>query len=478
MKRTMFFSAALLALATFFSCQKQQDSANAGIEKFTACIEQPPVPGGESTKTAISDIKVSWREGDEITITDKNEKKGVYAAQSGGASTTLIFKSGVKVSEPPFNACYGELAQQKYDADGANCPFSALNQQTTDLRFRSPYAIVRVEAATTGGTKTVTSVTVAGTTLDCGKNGVELNTTPKYFYVSIIPRTYIELMVTFTASDKTVAVKRRKSDITLAANDLLCLPTFELSDWKDRPDGALSGKFSVSNDGGETVTQVWFSQGNLWYNGSGTFFFEDDQWATQPSGEGQQASGKKWVQEHISHFFWSKDASKAYAESYDDPGASYEDIFFTNSTETAAKNDFSVIVREEARTGIWRTLSKNEWKYLIEHNGCVSVTIKDSEGKNVVGSIIFCDEYQGPKTGLTSIPEGCVFLPEAGYRHWDDMGKHVVDQINNNGYYVSSSPDPERNSYAHSLVINDAKADVTTYERNLAHCIRLVVDCR
>ena len=191
-------------------------------------------------------------------------------------------------------------------------------------------------------------------------------------------------------------------------------------------------KFSVS----ETTT-VEFAPGNLWYGtatGESTpaFHFENNQWDFTVDSELKTDEYDEtyydWKSGHVSHFFWSKDASVAYAESYNDPSASTDDVFFTNAS------DFQV----NGETG-WRTLSKDEWNYLINTrivNGntgygstCVWATVED-----VSGLIIFHDGYNGATSELTSIPDGCVFLPAAGHR--ENAKVYSVGTI---GFYWSNT---------------------------------------
>ena len=68
MKKLSFITSALVALAMLSSCQKElvSDIPASGVTRFTATILQ--------TKTDIaSDGKVTWCEGDEITVTDASK---------------------------------------------------------------------------------------------------------------------------------------------------------------------------------------------------------------------------------------------------------------------------------------------------------------------------------------------------------------------------------------------------------------------
>ena len=201
------------------------------------------------------------------------------------------------------------------------------------------------------------------------------------------------------------------------------------------PEGALSGEFSVS-----ATKKVHFSQGNLWYDGS-AFKFETNQYDFQSS----------WSTSHVSHFYWSKNASVAIAEAetYKEDGASDDDVFFTNATTETPKSDFTV----NGVTGKYRTLSAEEWQYLFDIrtvNGGTEegksyqiATINSDATTSVYGMILYPDNYTS-QTGATSYTStewttmeenGCVFLPAAGGRH----NSTKVFEVGDSGYYWSST---------------------------------------
>ena len=214
------------------------------------------------------------------------------------------------------------------------------------------------------------------------------------------------------------------------------------------PGNALSGLFSVGEG-----KQVFFAKGNLWYgedeNGKGkSFHFEENQWNYVTGEFNQTAALYKWNENHVSHFFSSNNADVACAESYSDPTAANGDVFFTNCDATTPNSAFTV----DGETGVWRTLSgtygSSEWDYLINQrdvNGgtgyghtCVYATVKNDDGEDVKGLIIFCDDYKGSTTNLTSVPDGCVFLLAAGTRNFVN-GCSLLDVAGYDGYYASST---------------------------------------
>lgn len=172
--------------------------------------------------------------------------------------------------------------------------------------------------------------------------------------------------------------------------------------------GKLPGLFTVGNGadgkaGTEDDVQVRFSKGNLWYGPAtegapATFNFEANQYSISSS----------WDANHVSNFYWSKTASVAYADSYNESGTSEDDVFFTNAT------GFTV----GGQTNVWRTLSHDEWKYLFDHHTYKYVSVN---GKH--GIVIAPDEFSGTiedsyegEAWATAESNGFVFLPSTGYR--------------------------------------------------------------
>lgn len=215
----------------------------------------------------------------------------------------------------------------------------------------------------------------------------------------------------------------------------------------------IPNKFSVA-----VGKQVYFSRGNLYWDGN-SFEFEDDQFS----------SASDWNSNHVSHFYWSNDASKAYAEDYSDPAASQNDVFFTNATYTTPNSSFTV----NGETGMWRTLSKDEWNYLTTNNS-VWATIN-----GINGLIIFYDGYTGSKTGLTTVPNGCVFLPAAGYRNGYSG---MISDAGSTGAYSSSIAgfvDGDSTPCAYDMMFGEAYTNPQTlnYRVRYGSSVRLVMDC-
>ncbi len=214
---------------------------------------------------------------------------------------------------------------------------------------------------------------------------------------------------------------------------------------------APAGRFTVDANG----TKVDFSPGNLYWDG-GAFRFEANQWSFKSS----------WNASHVSHFFWSKSASVAYAGSYSESGITTSDEFFTNSSSFQVAGEMA---------GTWRTLSKDEWGYLLETRAnAVSLRAwKKLDYGTHKGLVILPDGTENPSEvmgGITSTSNletyGAVFLPAAGYRNSTD-----VLNAGSIGYYWSGTPN-EDNAYL--MYFDSGTVFVCRGSRNLGYAVRLV----
>ena len=238
---------------------------------------------------------------------------------------------------------------------------------------------------------------------------------------------------------------------------------------------ALDGVFTVAADNGYgKPKKVRFSKGNLWYGKtseeatSATFNFEESQWDFKVSSEGN------WVQEHISHFMWSKDASVTYQKTYSDPQASADDVFFTNSPNFAVNG-----------VSAWHTLSQPEWAYLLGDSAERSGKYRTEVTVNgVIGLVIAPDKFSGTirdsydasEWATAEINDGLVFLPAAGYRA-GNSGTTSVNLAGSYGFYWSASSSGD--DFAFDLYFNSGNVypnhDVL---RSQAYSVRLVTESK
>lgn len=238
-------------------------------------------------------------------------------------------------------------------------------------------------------------------------------------------------------------------------------------------DGALPGEFSVSEK-----TKVRFSMGNLQYQAStGKWRFAKKQTAYVGGANSKaSASYNGW----IDLFAWGTsgyhDASdkenvhyQPYSTSYEQYEANRNNLFGygpsrnmknADLTGKSAKYDWGVynaITNGGEKEGMWRTLTADEWEYLLnKRTATMRYCLATVDGR--VGLIIYPDNFAQP-SGVTA-PEitnfgteysaytltstqwnqveaaGAVFLPAAGYRVGKETQGTGVD-----GFYWTASND-------------------------------------
>ena len=287
--------------------------------------------------------------------------------------------------------------------------------------------------------------------------------------------------------------------------------------------GALIGQFSVSS-----TDKVYFSKGNLQYTKStGIWSFMDHQYSTVETTS--QAIGDDYAsQDVVSLFGWGtsgwnngntyyqpyntayvNSSSKGYGYGPTD-GSSYT----YNLTGTYANADWGLnnaISNGGNTAGTWRTLTKDEWEWLLGPktspnpgtNCRTSSTVNGTANARYAkaylfgtthGVIIFPDSYTHPAgvtaptginaTGSTSWSNnrytatdwakmeaaGCVFLPAAGRR--DDTSIYNV-----NAYLRYWTSTYYNAGMAHSVSITDNNMNPADYNyKYFGYSVRLVHD--
>ena len=232
------------------------------------------------------------------------------------------------------------------------------------------------------------------------------------------------------------------------------------------PDGALNGKFSVSD-----TKQVYFSKGNLRYASSKWSFF-DNQY----------------------DFYIGYNA-----DTWDKFGWSTSATTYGMNTSTSNNTYSGDFVDWGATMGTgWFTLSKDEWTYLFNTRSASTVggtengRYAKAKVNDVKGVILFPDTYTHPD-GVTAPvgvnaegntgwngnsytvedwtkmeSAGCVFLPAAGYRSGSSM-----DGPGTYGYYWTATPNSTGTAYR-VYSNSDYLAPDNSTNRRLGLSVRLV----
>ena len=281
----------------------------------------------------------------------------------------------------------------------------------------------------------------------------------KVFYIAIPPYTYKNLKIEVSDGTTTMSMTTKNDvDILVERNKIYPI-TFKDDSAPPAPDGALSGMFSVGD-----TKPVYFSKGNLYYDGS-AFKFEENQYSIATS----------WNSSHVSNFFWSKTAAAAYAESCSYQTAGAGDVFFTNASETIPNSSFTV----NGQTGIWRTLSHAEWNYLFDHYAYKYTSVNGKSGLVIApaGKTVEDISVYTADAWATAESNGFVFLPNTGYREKDTN----IYETDRSCIYWSSTINEENKPYRQFFQWKGSCLDKSFTDAN--DCwrgigIRLVTDVR
>lgn len=244
-------------------------------------------------------------------------------------------------------------------------------------------------------------------------------------------------------------------NFTMSPNDTRDVDVDRTAELLDEIEGAVpNAVFTVSSDG----NQVYFSNGNLQYNPSGNVWqFAEHQWDYVGNAEkgNVYVNGVKCDNALISEnytgwidlFGWGTSGynnltNDRYAVNYSPYSYSTETVNSTyntygygpsknmlpyNLTDANAMYDWGVrnpIRNGGDEAGLWRTLSYPEWRYLLQQRSVNGGTGENHaysfvKVQDVRGMLIYPDGYTAQVSSdavLSAVPDGCAFLPSAGYR--------------------------------------------------------------
>lgn len=209
----------------------------------------------------------------------------------------------------------------------------------------------------------------------------------------------------------------------------------------DVMDGAVKGLFSVSEN-----DKVYFSKGNLQYQASSnTWRFAENQWDCVGNGNSNISSSYSgWIDlfgwatsgyyyDGTCHYPWTCSPTGNYV--------AYGNHYANLDDETGQADwGYNAISNGGNRIGQWRTLSEDEWEYLVlTRNTASGIRFAKATVNGVYGVILLPDDWNSSVYGLTNTndettasygdnvisdetwvsvlePAGAVFLPAAGKR--------------------------------------------------------------
>ena len=492
MKKIFQYILMAVALVATASCSNELDDAlqptNNGNLQF-AVSDFPAFGEGAQTRAigTQDEGKTEWVDGDQIIVTLISQKYGEQAAAltyNGSSWSTEASLSYLENETPTVSAVYAPGCKisennivlddnQVYGMSEYIHAFTKIEGKTLRISFEGVernYSRLRIAA--------MPIATLTVTTTGFTPAGPEGATAPESYTLTTDDKGNAFLYGIF-AESATVSVKL--GDITL--NDY----TFTA---EKNPNGTEQGKsyaldvttkfaFSVASD-----RQVLFSQGNLQYHP------KNDKWrfATKQTESigADNANISSTYNGWIDLFGWS--ASTANAKF----GVSASVIVgdYTGDFVDWGKNQIG-----DYAPDTWRTLSDDEWEYLISKRKQASSLQGVAQVDGVNGLILLPDNWSCPsgvtfKSGYHSEStaaafaqyqtftaaqwakletNGAIFLPTTGYR----SGSRVT-YIASDGFYWSSEGYSSNGAYR--FTFDSEEALVSDKYRYLGFSVRLVKD--
>lgn len=206
MKKAMIF-AALAAIVSLASCQKENTSVNGNDENAVSTTASPvftaSIAGATKTTVDLSNGKIAWEASDEITVTDAAENSAVYTIKSIDSETgkaTFEIKTGeATLGNGPFTATYGAepATEQNYSATAGKLYMAAPATSDNSLTFTVQCGLMRLNL--TKADESVKSIAVTSSTdetytLTC--DPAESISSAKDFYISLPQGAYTKFVIT------------------------------------------------------------------------------------------------------------------------------------------------------------------------------------------------------------------------------------------------------------------------------------------
>ena len=460
--------ATIVSVATV-SCQKDKIT----ITEFTATMENC---NDENGKVMLDGNVLRWTDGDQIAVWG-TDGKGIYTTTNTGTYvTTFTFTEGEDPGDPNYTAVYPASWAQRQSImflppvqtsqDGRLETFPMMAKSSaSELVFKNLCGALRLRLQASG--KSITGIELVANQNIWGSYRIDYNsgnptlshytngsnqlflsiTTPqsistqaKDFYIALPPATYGEgFTIRIYTSDGSVCTKTITAghSFTIVRNGIFTI-TLNNDDLQFEPNaGLLSGEFSVS-----PTQKVRFSQGNLMYTGFGTHTV-----ATGGTAEGTWMFGDGWNGNHgdaysskwIGLFAWGTSGWNSGANFYlpyqgvwDDsesqdfmPGGDASNNL-TGSYAYADWGVYNAIFNGGNQPGLWRTLSAEEWDYLLNQRTGHSVKwgVAEVDGWEPCGLVILPDRFNLPE-GLTFNEgrglEGELSVNSYSYEQWAQM---------------------------------------------------------
>lgn len=444
-----------------------------------------------------SQIDLTWDADDQITV-KVGDATAVFTLESGAGTASATFTGTMPAAGSTYQVSYpanydeSVLANQTYVENGFGKGLMKMSTKTDGtldggfvLSADNALLGLQLKGSDALGKIVLTNLDDSKTyTLDC--SGVTLTDEAALFYI-VVPAGEWEngFTVDVYADDNTTIIKTltKNSSATFSATEAMVMPEQEV---------VVVYPFSVS-----ATQQVLFAPGNLQYTQStNTWSFAENQYdyiGTDNVTGGSVSTDVKWgdsksgtaLADKIDLFGWSTSANN-----------------FGITTSTMSEDYFgsfvdwgtNIIGSDAPNT--WRTLTYDEWEYLLNTRPNAS-SLKGVAQVNGVNGLVFLPDNWTCPAGVTFTPgfhseysagaygqhqtfsaeqwsklesAGAVFLPSVGDRYGFN-----VRYVQCDSYYWSATEYNE-NYIARCFYFESDKAKMERYSRSSGYPVRLVKD--
>ncbi len=300
------------------------------------------------------------------------------------------------------------------------------------------------------------------------------------------------------AKANTYVFSHSASNPTLLRNQLM---TAQVEIGGSHTTAYRKGVFSV---GPNATDKVYFSQGNLQYQAStSTWRFAENQW----NYVGDNSKGNVYINEIKSRNDYISSSYSGWIDLFGWGTSGYNNKYpymtsTTYSDYANGENDiagtnydwgvYNIISNGGNATNQWRTLTNDEWKYLLNTRGD-NGTYRYAKGtlQSTKGLIIFPDGFNPVSIGVTISSRntsnaaftsniisddwpkmeaaGCIFLPIAGLRD-----NTTIRNISDGGYYWSSTHHTYNTGNSFILEFIASTVGTSNGSRSIGRSVRLV----
>ena len=463
----------LVGLVSLTSCKKENTLGDG--TQFRATVEDCTSQNG---KTALDGFNLNWVSGDQIAIYG-TAGSGIYSATPQTPATVAVFDNvSGSTGDGPFRAFYPTTlttdgvnitlpATQTYVEGSINEFPMYAESSDNQLAFKNLCGVLKLHLTkantSISSIEVVTNSEVSGTFsvnynggapvlayVSGGTNSVTLTCpTPQDisegvdFYITL-PATFDSVKsITLNTDDGMVCIKKVKStsQINVSRSQLTSV-TLNATDLMFCPIGSKGGLFTINADG----DQVWFSQGNLQYQAStDTWRFAENQYdyVGQVGENTYGCDGNVYENGVRSRNDYIDIAYSGWIDLFGWGTGSNPTLHTANYVDYTNFVDWGVnaISNGGNADNIWRTLTNDEWTYLMLTRTGAANKWGTGSVNGMHGIILLPDSWTLPDGGHFSAggneswnnwtrntytnsewmemeTAGAIFLPAAGYRGW------------------------------------------------------------